>query len=891
MAAEEVGAGQELKPERSLREKGIENLLSAGFSPEAAIYFWGFLSKIQTFAFAGITFAILSHLFFEGTYLKMFGLYLVHHFDVLDCILYELLILLPSDVSFFEIFMHMEASLIYLLVGISYILTAMVLEVSGFLIRQALRLPSTLVTAVRYLLVIELNLTSSLGLRGLPLYLEYPMRFYLTFHGLRFFTSTMLSLVGWIFSALDGLATIGLRVAVIRVPQIWRKVSRLLQRTKGLFSRIQQALVQYLSMQRHKYPFYTYSLLHSGNEIRLLRLSGKVWGPQIQGKLVHTQIDKLPSYECISHRWGDSTEQRQIVLNGQTLNVSPSVHNILCQRRAFFWSRLIWVDSVCINQEDPKEKSHQVRKMQTIYAKAARVTVCLGDSPDAHLARRLIRDIYAHLTVFERKEWSNVIGGWYIKRQEENDWNTPPEWLALRKLFRNSWFERCWVIQEVILASKVYVLYGGKYIDWSILLALISAFQNEQSGSIRRFLVKEDSHHMTPTPASLLHAPILEGYRLRYRRNFPLKFHDLLKHSLTFRATQPRDKIFALQGITEAAPYLTIDYEAKLEEVLVNTARYFLSRPEALEVLQHAGIGWTEESQVKNIPSWVVDWSRTRPIEANEMTLDSQFCLGLRNWYRAGGSAAKRTAQIREVGNDTIELDGVHLDYIKLRGKTLPSPPEYGLQNLQEENDRFIIWLREAESIARSLPLQYHTGQSQSEAFWRTCIGDCIGLSRPAESDYEEKFLDWREATIRKYALDHPSSTPGPTPLSENENLLPEEGSFLEARYTLKKPFMEHLQGSYLFSNAIGSFCNGRCFALTAKGYMVVAPPFTKEGDLICLFMGAQVPFVLRPISDSAGEISGGKQCYALVGECYVHGMMDGDGLKQGLDEQTFLLC
>jgi Heterokaryon incompatibility protein (HET) len=76
-----------------------------------------------------------------------------------------------------------------------------------------------------------------------------------------------------------------------------------------------------------------------------------------------------------------------MVLNGRTFYVSKSVHDILRQGRGVFSSRLIWVDSVCINQEDPKEKSHQVRKMQVIYAKATRVTVCLGDSPDAALAR------------------------------------------------------------------------------------------------------------------------------------------------------------------------------------------------------------------------------------------------------------------------------------------------------------------------------------------------------------------------------------------------------------------------------------------------------------------------------------------------------------------------
>jgi hypothetical protein len=221
----------------------------------------------------------------------------------------------------------------------------------------------------------------------------------------------------------------------------------------------------------------------------------------------------------------------------------------------------------------------------------------------------------------------------------------------------------------------------------------------------------------------------------------------------------------------------------------------------------------------------------------------------------------------------------------------LSTAPE--LQDDREENDKYMLWLREAESIARKLPVQYRTGQSQSEAFWRTCTGDRNGFNRPAGPEYSEFFLDFREATIRKYTLDHANSTPGPKPLSENENLLQEEGEFLELRYNAKpyfERFQEHMVGSFSFSNALGSCCNGRCFGVTEKGYMVVAPPGTKEGDMLCLIMGAQVPFLLRPLSDSEEEASNGKRCYALVGECYVHGMMDGEGLEQGFSEQNFLI-
>jgi len=71
---------------------------------------------------------------------------------------------------------------------------------------------------------------------------------------------------------------------------------------------------------------------------------------------------------------------------------------------------------------------------------------------------------------------------------------------------------------------------------------------------------------------------------------------------------------------------------------------------------------------------------------------------------------------------------------------------------------------------------------------------------------------------------------------------------------------------------------------------MAIVPPGTKEGDMVCLFMGAQVPFLLRPLSTSDGERSNQKPIYQLVGECYVHGMMDGEGMRQGLRVQKFYI-
>jgi hypothetical protein len=62
---------------------------------------------------------------------------------------------------------------------------------------------------------------------------------------------------------------------------------------------------------------------------------------------------------------------------------------------------------------------------------------------------------------------------------------------------------------------------------------------------------------------------------------------------------------------------------------------------------------------------------------------------------------------------------------------------------------------------------------------------------------------------------------------------------------------------------------------------MAIVPLLAKPGDSVCLVFGADVPFVLRKApTKQSSEKYGRKQCYNLVGECYVHGIMDGERLR-----------
>jgi hypothetical protein len=81
-----------------------------------------------------------------------------------------------------------------------------------------------------------------------------------------------------------------------------------------------------------------------------------------------------------------------------------------------------------------------------------------------------------------------------------------------------------------------------------------------------------------------------------------------------------------------------------------------------------------------------------------------------------------------------------------------------------------------------------------------------------------------------------------------------------------------------------------RNFCITEKGLMGMVPKHSKIGDVICLIYGAQVPFVLRTSSEEKEASDTSETMYQLVGECYIHGMMDGEGLNMGNWEGDFTI-
>jgi len=130
------------------------------------------------------------------------------------------------------------------------------------------------------------------------------------------------------------------------------------------------------------------------NAIRLLRLHPKLpFGDSpIVCKLIHTSLEFAPPYTAISYTWGAPSSYEMIKIEGLEYKVSPNVYSILRGKRSTNHNVLLWIDSICINQEDSREKSTQVALMRRIFEEASSTIAWIGDvdSTEAKLAIGLL---------------------------------------------------------------------------------------------------------------------------------------------------------------------------------------------------------------------------------------------------------------------------------------------------------------------------------------------------------------------------------------------------------------------------------------------------------------------------------------------------------------------
>lgn len=314
--------------------------------------------------------------------------------------------------------------------------------------------------------------------------------------------------------------------------------------------------------------------------------------------------------------------------------MTGNLHAALCALRdeteAGFW----WIDSLCINQDDLEERSLQVLRMTSIYRTAFQVVAWIGSETPGQ--PNLEQYLNSAATLLQSdSQTSPGIGHFYD--------------LLSRKFWR-----RVWIIQEISVATDVWVVCGSSWVHWDALCRIISLYEElEKERPYNDDTGIHDSNSGSQEPIALQSVTVssdddltrsFEGFktfrdfRSLVTKQTPIGFLEALKKTSAFLATDDRDQMYALLGLVhDGRSFVAVpDYKVSFDSLKAQMARTFLHTTKNLDFIIAKGHRKVLDS---GVPSWTPDWLNPG-FEADYAFFKSPE----RKFAAAGGSTFKPSA-------------------------------------------------------------------------------------------------------------------------------------------------------------------------------------------------------------------------------------------------------
>ncbi|KAL2045707.1 hypothetical protein N7G274_002138 [Stereocaulon virgatum] len=584
--------------------------------------------------------------------------------------------------------------------------------------------------------------------------------------------------------------------------------------------------------------------IHPGSDIDILQCTMR-----------HVRLADSPQYEALSYCWGDPTPNQTIKCNGKPLAITTSLQ--LALRRLRFYPpriRALWADAICINQKDIDERNQQVRLMRRVYEQAQSVVVWLGEAAnDSSLGMKLVSRLVEANSKRDSAGVIREITEPHSSSDLQNLYGLPSriadDWPGFFGILKRPWFGRGWIIQEAALASSITIYCGESTCSYDdFMLALIVS---SNIGLAMEYMTSDDARVWT-----------MGLTRQASQSGVKQNLLSLLLRHRTASTTDPRDKVYALCGLaTDAGSEgldIRPDYRLPVLEVYRDIAVKMLTKGRTLDVLSVP-----RDHESSEFPSWVPDLSK--PLPTSSLTGLEHNIVGA-PMYRV--SLDTECHPRFSIDGCLLGLSGLLFDVVSEVGETQP---------LEEgDNDKSTIISRMFDAFAerkrymnwRALTgllysRKYVTGEDLEDAYWQTLIaGYNPGVSRLRDKDrIKAHYLAWTRHSLRHAYL---RRLPSPAFEFALTLILVLSLGWILFRFLicLPKPAAPHE-----FKEMMGNAANRRLFR-TEHHYIGLAGDAVQAGDLVVICRGGKLPLIAR--KDKPESIK-------LVGDCYVHGIMQGE--------------
>jgi hypothetical protein len=656
------------------------------------------------------------------------------------------------------------------------------------------------------------------------------------------------------------------------------------------------------------------SLNQSTSDIRLLKLLPNDGNDKLKNipacQIFHISLDMNPTFVALSYVWGDPNSSRIILVEKCPMRVTTSLYDALMAIRPSKEPIIIWIDFLCINQSDTKEKGWQVALMGDIYRQAKKVIAWLGPADDSsdtvmdylnelgqradacgltmgpEICLRLwlalessppaIQEFPGLVASALALSGGNEFSITAIQRllhcidgRHSRDKLLPMA--GLRRLLRRPWWGRVWVLQEIALPHHAEFVCGTKTISRRWFSAAYNAYYafweflalRKQQGQILT-----DYHMEVLLFASHRSKLMLSAWRIYTLSDFPLlamlratcvgSVHNIGPEGHQhLESTDPRDKIYALLALSKDREDLERrgvlpNYEKSKEVVFMSVTAALLQQGHVsilslCRLLQHS----------LGLPSWVPDWSQPMPetlqdVEPDHMTLTPRFNASGVTKCSRDIMISKSSEVIDEISVPCHVYDKIH------QVGVIPRLPVTGTCI------RPFDWLYVLLRLTYKIPNAYVEFQHRLRAVVRTSCGGITSGYHELLERAEDDRLDARCLEALRILQQGMHNV--------EQQVVRRELEDFSANKKVQRSIQEEAEKvtGYLFMDYM-RISGKRAPFVTKKGHPGVSSRHVRRGDIVALVYGAEVPFILRRQPNAK---------YNIVSEAYVDGIMDGEAAK-----------
>jgi hypothetical protein len=533
--------------------------------------------------------------------------------------------------------------------------------------------------------------------------------------------------------------------------------------------------------------------------------------------------------------------------------------------------------------------------------------------------RQAVRDRYGHdfagqlISLEVRRELDpegggspevvlNAVPTRYLERipnEEQLDGELPsvdsPPWTALRNLLQRIWFTRAWVLQEVVASKQCDVICGQRTISWETLTAACVCLRERQDIPLFQQDVRK-ADYMT-----VLFASLRKDCGLEERP--PLI--EILTATRSLESSDSRDKIYSLLGIVQhkgktsdesQPPAIIPDYTTPVRKIFTEVARLAILQTKTLEILSHVGRRPNQEADA--LPAWVPDWRHEIPcLVLGRLNSDNEF------QYDACGQSDRRrrfedgsfrrfphsfniwdrdqyiplpsfepSESTFSWDDSRLHLTGISFDRVSAVSTDLFICDVYQQHRISDTNDSVYrpFWAA-IEQFVSDNKVSYTPRSDSSPGYWSRrhalrnskfeIMQDFYLRTVCANLDISRSFGPGGQGWY--YQISHISPSYRVTRSGE---------TWRHVRTKLDTAAWALMQ----------RMRTERCLLATERGYIGIGPSWAEVGDKISIMSGGSVPLLIR----ESGTDEDGELLHKLVGECYVHGIMNGEAVEMARTER-----